>query len=845
MHRLYVTLAAGAAVLLASLATFASPAGAAMASYPVHVDATDRSFDGIGAISGGGATSRLLVSYPEDQRSALLDLIFKPQHGASLHICKVEIGGDCQSTEGTEASHEHYDGDLNLNRGYEWWMMKEAKARNPDVKLYGLPWGFPGWVGNGTSSPYTAPELTAKYVTDWVVGAKTEHDLEIDYVGVWNERAYNIPYIKTLRKFLDDAGHQHTLIVGNDRNWDIAGDMLKDQAFADAVGVIGAHYPGTESTADAVKTGKPLWASEDMSTYNDLRGGGCWARVMNQNYVNGNMTSSISWNMFASYFNGLLWQGTGLIEAFDPWTGNWNDKNVGVLWASAHTTQFVQPGWRYVSVGEGSGRLDGGGSYVTLTNGTDFTIVIEKMAWAHSECIRPSVQQYNTTAEDATFKLSSKWADALAGQTLSAFVTQFGWDGMVQTESTFFEQGADVPVAADGTFTLHIPVDGLITLTTCSSCGNKGSAPPSPPATGFPPKYSDDFESTPLSAEAPFWTDQTGSFEVVNATDASHGHVMRQAVPLLPMAWIGDFAPYSIIGDIRWADQSVSADVLVEDGGGAAFVAARTRTCCKPAGAYFSVWPANGTWALTRSIDVQNTDEIVASGALPPGVKTNTWHTLRLDVTGPTADCYIDGTAVVKAANLGWSGTGWAAIGTSPVSPGDKHWTHAQFDNFALTGSSYQCPPAKAGDQVGIAMCGDPNGAATEWVARADAPGQVKLKSTVGSDGDELCMAADGSSNGGASGKLLVKVCDSSDPEQTFSFVNSTQWAWAQIQAGDGQFVQSQASLDAVNDQDPGAMMQWATGGRSVGFVYNEVGLGRLTFYGPHVTDQCVAVCNY
>ena len=31
----------------------------------------------------------------------------------------------------------------NYERGYEWWLMKEAKARNPNIKLYGLPWSFP------------------------------------------------------------------------------------------------------------------------------------------------------------------------------------------------------------------------------------------------------------------------------------------------------------------------------------------------------------------------------------------------------------------------------------------------------------------------------------------------------------------------------------------------------------------------------------------------------------------------------------------------------------------------------------------------------------------------------
>jgi galactosylceramidase len=32
----------------------------------------------------------------------------------------------------------------NFQRGYEWWLMTEAKARNPDIVLYGLPWSFPG-----------------------------------------------------------------------------------------------------------------------------------------------------------------------------------------------------------------------------------------------------------------------------------------------------------------------------------------------------------------------------------------------------------------------------------------------------------------------------------------------------------------------------------------------------------------------------------------------------------------------------------------------------------------------------------------------------------------------------
>ncbi len=67
-----------------------------------------KTFDGIGGLSGGGATSKLLVNYPEPQRTQILDYLFKPNFGASLQILKVMIGGDAQSGMGTEASHMHY-----------------------------------------------------------------------------------------------------------------------------------------------------------------------------------------------------------------------------------------------------------------------------------------------------------------------------------------------------------------------------------------------------------------------------------------------------------------------------------------------------------------------------------------------------------------------------------------------------------------------------------------------------------------------------------------------------------------------------------------------------------------
>ena len=36
-------------------------------------------------------------------------------------------------------------------------MMIEAKKRNPNIKLYGLPWSFPGFTTND-STPIKAPK---------------------------------------------------------------------------------------------------------------------------------------------------------------------------------------------------------------------------------------------------------------------------------------------------------------------------------------------------------------------------------------------------------------------------------------------------------------------------------------------------------------------------------------------------------------------------------------------------------------------------------------------------------------------------------------------------------------
>ena len=110
------------ALLLLSLHCSSTIAAAAAAAGSYSIDLSQGvglRFDGLGALSAG-ASSRFLPDYSEPYRSQILDYLFLPRFGAALQILKVEIGGDGQSTEGTEPSHMHDPGDANYHRGYEW-----------------------------------------------------------------------------------------------------------------------------------------------------------------------------------------------------------------------------------------------------------------------------------------------------------------------------------------------------------------------------------------------------------------------------------------------------------------------------------------------------------------------------------------------------------------------------------------------------------------------------------------------------------------------------------------------------------------------------------------------------
>ena len=173
--------------LLLALSGGARRSAAAAAAAPTVILnssalAESRLFDGFSGLSGGGATSRLLPDYPEPQRGEILDLLFKPFFGASIHSLKVEVGGATFSGCGTEPTHMFNASDLSYERGYEWWLMRGASSRNPSVLGYALPWGFPHWIGEGNGgNPLTRAQ--ADYMASFCLGGPP-NGWRCDHVGI-------------------------------------------------------------------------------------------------------------------------------------------------------------------------------------------------------------------------------------------------------------------------------------------------------------------------------------------------------------------------------------------------------------------------------------------------------------------------------------------------------------------------------------------------------------------------------------------------------------------------------------------------------------------------------------
>jgi len=664
-RRHFLGISAGALAISGFNLFTAHAQSAVSTSISLNGSSGGRTFDGIGAISGGGGNSRLLIDYSDPYRSQILDYLFKPGSGANLHVLKVEIGGDTNSTDGSESSFMHTATDQNFNRGYEWWLMQEAKARNPNIKLYGLAWGAPGWIGTtgapvwDTNNRIWSQDMV-NYLIAWIKGAKSQYNLTIDYVGGWNERGYNRQFYEALHAAIQSNGLS-TRVVGADSDWSIADAMISDSTFNASVDIVGAHYPcgylgseaGCGTTSNALNLNKPLWASENGSEdYNS--GAQAMARAINRGYIGAKMTAYNNWPVIASIYDNLPYNTCGLIYANQPWAGYYS---VGKqLWTTAHTTQFTQPGWHYLDGACGYlGGNGSNGSYVTLksTNGSDYSVIIETVD--------------ATASQTVSFQVSN----GLSMGTVSVWATNLNSSN---ASDYFVRQGSITP--SGGAYSITLQPGSVYTLSTTTGQGKSTAAGSF--SSGLVLPYSDNFDSYTDNQEARYFADQNGAFEIVAAGGGRTGKVMRQMCPIAPHTWDSGGYPNSLFGDLSWTDYTNTCDVLLEQP-----TSVQLKGCVGTQkyedptyiNAYTLQVSNSGAWSVLKNSSGGSITSLRSGSVSALG--TNSWHTLSLSFKGSTITAAIDGTTVGTVTDSSY-GAGQVAIGVNG-------WQNVQFDNFSVS----------------------------------------------------------------------------------------------------------------------------------------------------------------
>ncbi|WP_299430207.1 hypothetical protein [uncultured Maribacter sp.] len=600
-----------------------------------------RTFEGIGGVSAGASTD-LLYDYEDPIRSQILDFLFKPKFGAGFQHLKVEMGGGENSTCGSEPSHAITREELKnpVSRGYEFWLMKEARNRNSEVILEYLPWSFPGYL-----KPDIFTEESAEYFVSFLDVAKKQWGMDIDWVAAAENENYTSPdwLINHVRPLLDARGYENVKIQGPDDNsgdWKIFDEFEKNKSLDSIMEAVGYHYVtgrefnenmvdgrGRPTTEKAKNSGKPLWASEDWSwTGKEWGGAGALnlARVYNKFYIRDRITKTLIWAPIGSIYESVTWDKAGAMKANSPWSGYY--EVWPTIWATAHTTQFTEPlNWQYLN--SACGLFEGTtykGSCVTLKekDGPEWSMII---------------------CTEKQEEIEVKIGEGLSTGTINVWKSN--------EKEQFVQQESITP--KDGVIRISLDPQCIYSLTTTS--GQQKGAYKIPEESPFPFPYKEDYEDRKVGDLPKYHSDQTGSFEIALKEDGSQ--CLKQIIPEQGYDWmrvyrLSNVKPNTLVGDVKWKNYTCSVNVFIE--GGNVELGGHVK------GSYLKGYrfqvAKNGDWKLMFD------KEVLKKGVIPD-FDGNKWHTLKLTFQDNEIEAFIDEVSVLSMSHQ--KTTGYVMLASS------------------------------------------------------------------------------------------------------------------------------------------------------------------------------------
>jgi galactosylceramidase len=384
---------------------------------------------------------------------------------------------------------------------------------------------------------------------------------------------------------------------------------------------------------------KSLRNSEGGPWRGDWEGFGYLVKLYNRNYIEGRATNVITWSLVTSYYDNLSIPNSGLMYAKTPWSGYFEVQPA--IWAAAHTTQFAEPGWRYID--SGCGYLNKG-SYVTLKSpdNKDFSIIIETID--------------TTGLQSLTFETDPLFNNR----------KMHVWKTTVNKGE--FEQQPDIKIW-NNKFTIELEGKSAYSITTTTG-QRKGfySAPENKP---FPFPYRTGFEEDSIGQLARYFMDQAGVFEVQKRSDGT-GNCLKQILDHQGIEWEVSHNPAieTILGDTSWTDYEIRADVMITENTGSAKLLGRImdtkRGTDYPDGYTFIVTTGN-KWTLMEG------NNVIGSGWAE--FSPFKWHHLQLRIKGNNITAFVDRKEAVSVVSKKYS-HGLAGIGSG--------LNFAEFDNFEV-----------------------------------------------------------------------------------------------------------------------------------------------------------------
>ncbi len=680
------------------------------------------SYKGFGMLNGN-STSNLLLDYkyenPEKYQE-MMQYLFGGKYPLFTHI-KMEMGNDGNNSTGAEACTMRYENEeADASRSPGFVMAADAKKINPNVKVSILRWEMPKWVASKEwSSSGGGYEAAYKWYKETVFDAYEKYGYMVDFINPDKNETGNpdTAFIKWFSKrlkgetsfpsYIDakaQAAYKNIRIIASDENkgLKIVPAMRADDELYNAVDIIGFHYR-TNATDDYVtmadEDDKEVWYSEGCATfgYSELQenktieygansiGGYQSPLALMDSFITAFSSSRRTHYMFqpaiGSFYEGIQYGHKELLSARDPWSGYIHYDPA--LYMLEHFAKFAKTGWedsepdtndiwRVITNATGAAfagsdnehataGIDGDAGYMTLASPDkkDFSVVI-----------------VNNTRNAKSFLIKEQDM-AVSADKLNLWVTET--DKYLQNMGTVDKRSdgwyLTVPAYSVSTATTldtepeRAPIDDIhnndrAVLDTDKTGRNNGT-------TTDNVLYADNFEYKEEPAnylkergnEPRYMLDTHGAWVVENGR-------LKQELANSVGQWNGG-DPSTIVGDFRWMDYMLSADVEIPNGASGVWtrLTVRSQSGMNWNNSGYSLeLNGSGTWKLYRI------DKVVAEGA----VKSNSQgkYNVKIAAFGDMIRVIIDNKMVTSYKDATPMLSGRVKLSST--------WNQVYFDNLIV-----------------------------------------------------------------------------------------------------------------------------------------------------------------